>query len=125
MLAGAPAELNVTALRKELVTEPDIEEPENIDAVEAPAEIEETPLDPVATAAAAIDAAAATPAATPKPTPAPRAPRGSSLEKPFIQIGIFSVEANANRDTRTRRPQEELLHQPAKQDTPWLWFGGG
>ena len=103
MLAGAPAELNVTALRKELVTEPDIEEPENIDAVEAPAEIEETPLDPVATAAAAIDAAAATPAATPKPTPAPRAPRGSSLEKPFIQIGIFSVEANANRTAQQMR----------------------
>ncbi|WP_377507011.1 SPOR domain-containing protein [Octadecabacter sp. R77987] len=98
MLAGAPADLNVTALRREeapvapttdAVT--DFAEPSDI----AAAPIEETPLDPIAGAAAAIDAAETTAAAAPAPVaaPAPRAP--SDLEKPFIQIGIFSIEANA------------------------------
>ena len=39
---------------------------------------------------------AASPVA-PAPTPAPAPAPASSLDKPFIQIGIFSVEANANR----------------------------
>lgn len=53
-----------------------------------PAAITETPLDPVEGAAAAIDASEATPvaAATTSATP---------LSKPFVQIGTFSVEANA------------------------------
>lgn len=101
MLAGAPADLNVTALRREeapvaqtseAVT--DFAEPTDIAATP----IEETTLDPIAGAAAAIDAAetAAEVAPTaPAPAPAPRA--ASGLEKPFIQIGIFSIEANATR----------------------------
>ena len=118
LLAGAPAELNVTALRREEVPqEPvqaaapgpdmDLAETENL---AAPTEIEATTLDPIAGAAAAIDAAeaaqtpvAAAPAiadaAIPEPTPAAVAPvpQPSGLEKPFIQIGIFSVEDNASR----------------------------
>lgn len=101
MLAGAPVELNVTALRREaeeLPAEPapsELPETSSLDEAETAAlstgAIEATPLDPIAGAAAAIDAA---------PTPAPKAPVApssqiSSLEKPFIQIGIFSVEANA------------------------------
>ena len=95
MLAGAPAPLNVTALRRE-------EGPAEatpaaaITDFDTPVAIEATPLDPVAEgAAAAIEAAEAAPApvAAPEPAPAP----ASSLAKPFIQIGIFSVEANANR----------------------------
>ena len=50
-------------------------------------------VDPLAGAAAAIAAAEANAAATPAPAPAPV----SSLSRPFIQIGIFSVETNANR----------------------------
>lgn len=76
MLAGAPASLNVTALRKE-------EQP--ADAVAAPAQAAET-------AEAVADAATAAPAA---PTAVAQTPLTSSLSKPYIQIGIFSVESNA------------------------------
>lgn len=103
MLAGAPAQLNVTALRKEEVA---IEAPEVTETVEAPSQVSETSLDPIASAAAAIDAAAPTTAAPtalpPAATPQPR-PTNSSLGKPFLQIGIFSVEANANRTGQQMR----------------------
>ena len=109
MLAGAPVELNVTALRRETVDEsPVIEDLAEVEiAMLEPVtgdsdDISQSTLDPIAGAAAAIDAAtqSATPPATESATPpAPTAPqpaaRPSSLEKPFIQIGIFSVEANA------------------------------
>ena len=100
MLAGAPVELNVTALRRETVDEtPAIEEAAEVEIAtlepvpDGDADISQTTLDPIAGAAAAIESA--TPHA---PTaPAPQAAASiSSLEKPFIQIGIFSVEANAN-----------------------------
>lgn len=102
MLAGAPANLQVTALRREEVA--DAPEATPVADFEAPADISAAPIDatpldapaidPIAAAAAAIDIAeAATP--TPAPTAAP-APVSSSLAKPFIQIGIFSVEDNAN-----------------------------
>lgn len=100
MLAGSPTQLQVTALRREEVAQtPDaqptaeFEAPTNI----AAAPIASTPLDapgtpdPVAVAAAAIDAAEA---AVPAPRPA-ATPTASNLSKPFIQIGIFSIEANA------------------------------
>ncbi|MGB7242624.1 MAG: SPOR domain-containing protein [Sulfitobacter sp.] len=95
ILAGAPAELNVTALRREATAS---DAPAETDAViDTPDEITETALDPIAGAAAAIDAAepaeetAPTPVASAAPAPASR------LAKPFIQVGIFSVEENANR----------------------------
>ena len=105
--AGSPAELNVTALRREEVpVVPEVSAP----ALDAPETIEQETLDPVAAAAAsAINAAeieaasgagvaaAPTPAATPKPAPT------STLKKPFVQIGIFSVEANANRTAEMLR----------------------
>ncbi|MEY8842092.1 SPOR domain-containing protein, partial [Cribrihabitans sp. XS_ASV171] len=82
------------------------EEVEEETAVEAQAaaldsgEIQESSLEPVAGAAAAIDAAEPTTpapvAAAPAAKPAPK-PKASSLDKPYIQIGIFSVEANAER----------------------------
>ncbi|MEO1107779.1 MAG: SPOR domain-containing protein [Pseudomonadota bacterium] len=56
-----------------------------------PEEITATPLDPIEGAAAAIDAAEATPAAA-----AAAAPAASNLTKLYVQIGTFSVEANAN-----------------------------
>lgn len=119
MLAGAPSELNVTALRREEAgPEPQPEDqpgadaalPEAADVSEAAlagsGEITETALDPIAGAAAAIDASApaqAVPAkAEPAAAPAP-APQKSALRKPFIQIGIFSVEANAKRTANMMR----------------------
>lgn len=126
MLAGAPAQLNVTALRREetpvAAAAPEDAQTEDL---AAPSDIEATSLDPVAGAAAAIDAAEAkaaapatpaptptpAPAAAPKPSPAPAAAparRASSLEKPFIQIGIFSVEQNAS-NTATAMRQAGML----------------
>lgn len=121
MLAGAPAELNVTALRKEEVAEaPEGAAPIEADTVAIAGDIEATPLDPIASAAAALDAPApliqpvaqSTPAATgiqpaavaePVKTAAATRPSASSLSKPYIQIGIFSVEANAERTAKQMR----------------------
>lgn len=102
ILAGAPTELNVTALRREEVADPipapaaDAPEPEMALEGIATEEISAQPLDPIATAAAAIEEseAAETAAAAPAPSAAP-AP-ASTLDRPYIQIGIFSVEENAN-----------------------------
>ena len=118
MLAGAPAQLNVTALRREEAATPAPAEA-TTDFAAAPA-VDAASLDPIAGAAAAIAAAEATggttaalpadglapvtttsldpvaetPAAPPPPTPAPAAT--SELNRPYIQLGIFSVEANAD-----------------------------
>lgn len=107
MLAGAPAELNVTALRKEEVAETPAEE---VVAVSAPVGVTETSLDdPIQNAAAALDAPAtgiqpvAAPTATPVAATAPARASASSLAKPYIQIGIFSVEANADRTAKQMR----------------------
>ena len=57
----------------------------------APVEtVSEETLDPIASAGAAIDNAEAQAVA-----PAPQPKSTSSLAKPFVQIGIFSIENNA------------------------------
>lgn len=121
MLAGAPADLNVTALRKEEVAAaPEAGTPIEADTVATPGNIEATSLDPIASAAAALDvpasavqpaaqsASAATsiqPAAQAAPikTATATRPSASKLSKPYIQIGIFSVEANAERTAKQMR----------------------
>jgi cell division septation protein DedD len=93
MIAGAPVQLDVTALRRESVPEePEI--PAQSDKIaDTSGEISESALDPIAGAAAAIDAAEPS---APPPTTAPASkPAKSSLNKPYVQIGIFSVEKNA------------------------------
>ena len=124
MLAGQPASLNVTALRREEVpiTAPDATNP-ILDAAET---VETTTLDPVAAVAgAAIDAAegkAGGPAPQTPPKPLPEtadetadetaadiaadtaeavATTPASGTGSLIQIGIFSVEANARRAVDT------------------------
>lgn len=140
MQAGTPANLNVVALRREEAPVGDLPETDLVPfdnplddgsgGLAAPDSIDATPLDPIAGAAAAIDAAEAnteqapfdtatvTPiepigapldarapdamtASVPLPAPADALPvpaptATSTLEKPFIQIGIFSLEPNAN-----------------------------
>lgn len=109
MLAGAPVTLNVTALRREEAAAPAADPaaapPSDAAATDlAPApEIGVTTLDPVAGAAAAIDAAEAAGVPGTEASPAPLAPApaaapvgASELTRPYIQLGIFSVEANAN-----------------------------
>ncbi|AHD01537.1 SPOR domain-containing protein [Leisingera methylohalidivorans] len=124
MLAGAPAELNVTALRREEVSNeiPAEDQTAELPAAETEAaqvlasaagqEISATPLDPIAGAAAAIDAPApAAPAVSAQSAPAQAEPAAapaakaqkSALDKPYIQIGIFSVEANAKRTANMMR----------------------
>jgi len=75
ILAGQPTNVSVVALRRQSVL---VEKAEN--------QVIEESLDPIQQTAVAAIAAADTP--TPKPKP-------SSLGKPYLQIGIFGVEANA------------------------------
>ncbi|MDA7428850.1 SPOR domain-containing protein [Primorskyibacter aestuariivivens] len=102
LVAGQPTNLNVTALRREQA--PEAAEPAPASSLDAPDGVTETELDPVTeTAAAAIDAApeATTPPPAPKPKPAPKP--ASGLERPYIQIGIFSIEKNARNTAATMR----------------------
>ena len=101
MLAGQPVELNVTALRREEVAEDVAPAPDAI----ASEDVDTEALDPVAAATAALDEtedAVAPPAQTVTSESAP-APSASSLSKPYIQIGIFSVRANADNAAGTMR----------------------
>lgn len=144
MLAGQPVQLNVTALRREEVptgaSEESADAEETVEALPAAGAISETRLDPIASAAAAIETAPARPAsATPSPTPPPArpataptapvqtaaaapAPRASSLDKPYLQIGIFSIEANANRAATAMRNAgmvPEVRQQTSQGKTFW------
>ena len=94
ILAGQPTMLNVTALRRESV-------PEVPAADERPAP-GAAPITEIA--AAAIDEAEGKPAEAP-PQPAPAPASASPLDKPFIQIGIFSVQANADNTATSLRTQ--------------------
>ncbi|WP_238368824.1 SPOR domain-containing protein [Mesobacterium pallidum] len=128
MLAGKPNNLNVTALRREEVEQaPDPAEAETTETVAAPAAIASAaldPVDPAATAAAAIDAApepaAVTPVAAPAPKPA-ATPKASSLDKPYLQIGIFSVEQNAN-DTAESMRQNGMVPTVKKSSSSGKTF---
>lgn len=96
LLAGDPTDLQVTALRREEVAEtpegdPDLEIAGAIGADDFAAE----PLDPIAAVAESAlaegeRAAAAPTAAAPAVTPA-----AGGLTRPYVQIGIFSVQQNA------------------------------
>ncbi len=144
MLAGQPVQLNVTALRREEVPTAASEETDEAqamsEALPAPGAITESRLDPIASAAAAIEAAPVRPAAaTASPTPPPTrpatapgtavqtaaaapAPRASGLDKPYLQIGIFSIEANANRVATAMRNAgmvPEVRQQTSQGKTFW------
>lgn len=87
-LAGDPTMLNVTALRREEVSETAEAAPDTF-APGAAGAITSTPLDgadsTIAAAAAAIEAAPS----------AARTPAAGAPEAAYIQIGIFSVQENA------------------------------
>ncbi|MFY2826009.1 SPOR domain-containing protein [Ruegeria sp. MALMAid1280] len=57
--------------------------------------ITESPLDPIAGAAAAIEAAEPTPASTTAAVATAQQKTPRSLPKPYVQVGTFNVEANA------------------------------
>ncbi|SLN31139.1 cell division protein FtsN [Pseudoruegeria aquimaris] len=131
MLAGQPATLNVTALRKEEVpVEPEATATAELDAPEQIAA--ETLDDPIAAAGAAIaeveeaqttGSAAAATAAAPQaaPAPAPKPKTTPKLDKPYVQIGIFSVEENANRTAEAMR-QHGVIPTIKKQTTKGKTF---
>lgn len=115
MLAGQPAVIDVVALKRVEAPAPAVPTPAAATAPVKPGDkpaappatkggkpIATKPIEPVvATAAAAIDKAAAKasgakPAPTPEPVATPATP-GDALKRPFVQIGIFSVEANAKK----------------------------
>ncbi len=127
VLAGQPSNLDVVALRREEAAEPELTDPANdplalgsgpdTGPVPAAPDVISGTLDPViGGATAAIATAAVTPtkpkaAAKPvaKPAAASGAPAPSSkLGKPYIQIGIFSVEANA-KNTATAMRQSGMV----------------
>lgn len=121
LLAGQPQQLTVTALRREVVEAPaPVALPDA-----APIETETLDGDPIAAAAAAIDEAEGAPVITPAAAaPAPAAPPApaSTLEKPFIQIGIFSIEANANNTGASLRNAgiiPTILRQESQGKTFW------
>ena len=171
ILAGKPATLNVTALRREtapvataVAAEPAKTTTAAVKPAEKPtektsAEMVETGVDTVDTvetatakpkkkglfsflrpkdkiagaaaettpikestlgeiASAAIDNAESEQAATPAPTPAVKpAKPASGLEKPFIQIGIFSVEDNANNTATSLKTKGILPIVKAQQSS--------
>lgn len=106
MLAGQTARLNVTALRRQTVAPPP--EPAVASPV-AGGEISQETLETTAEEAiAAAEASAGT--AQPRPQPASASPApaaaaaaASTLDKPFVQIGIFSVEQNATNTAASLR----------------------
>lgn len=124
MLAGQPINLNVTALRRESVTEEPPAEALVAASLDGPSDVSETALDPIASAASAIEdapdtapaatgpiqrasakpadvaAAAAIPAAAKATAPAAKK---SSLKKPYVQVGIFSIETNAKNTAAAMR----------------------
>jgi len=116
MLAGAPVALNVTALRRQVIpVAPEVSAPlvdtvETPETVQTPETIAAAPLDATTSepaesidsvasiAASAIEAAVASTNnddATDVVAVAAPAVQRSSLEKPYVQIGIFAIESNA------------------------------
>jgi cell division septation protein DedD len=152
LLAGAPGSISVTALRREEAEEetpaaPILDSAETLDAPTAGAGaidaggVETKPLDApaakapapgkkatetAAIAGAAIDAAA--PAAKKAPEAAPAKPAAPAGVGRPIQIGIFSVEANAKRAVDTLAKSgvtAEIRKETAKGKTFWSVIARG
>lgn len=120
MVAGQPSNLNVTALRRQAAPEPapapaqpgQLDAPSQITAqpLDGPGAPETSPAKATDIAAAALDAPTTAPPARPAPSAAPAAAPAqasasapSGLAKPFLQIGIFSIEQNAKNTAATMR----------------------
>lgn len=117
VLAGQPTNLDVVALRREETADPAATSGADlVAAVPDTLDVEAAPLDPViAGANKALETAslALKPSATPLPTAKPAAatapkPKTANLSKPFVQIGIFSVQQNA-KNTATAMRQAGMV----------------
>ena len=131
ILAGQPAQLNVTALRREEVPveTPDATRP-ILDAAET---VETASLDAPAAAAAALDRVETqSPSTPPAPTVAPAAPKPAATTpaasgRNLVQIGIFSIEANAKRaaDSVTKAGiAANILRESSQGKTFWRVTAG-
>lgn len=118
VIAGQPTNLDVVALRREAVPsgrEIDVAVPvpgtDDADAAQAADDAV------IAGASAAIETAALDPADDPAadPAPAPAPAAATALDKPFIQIGIFSIEQNA-RNSATAMQQAGMLPTVKEHD---------
>ncbi|MFN4159675.1 MAG: SPOR domain-containing protein [Gemmobacter sp.] len=140
ILAGQPVKLSVTALRREEVADtpaPDAAKP-ILDAAEtvetttlasvagaaiARAETVTAPTTPVIAAPPPAAAAKATPASAPKPA----APKAPAAGRSLVQIGIFSVEANAKRAAATLEKAAvptRILQEQSQGKTFWRVVAG-
>jgi len=141
MLAGAPAKLNVTALRREEVVDPADAEA----LLGSGGAIAETTVDPIAESAAAAIAAAPEPepasgdlsAAAPEVRPAAEpaakpvakaaAQPAAAGVKPFLQVGIFSVETNAEGTARSLEAAgltAQVIREESQGKTYWRVIAG-
>lgn len=102
MLAGQPAKLNVTALRRETVADPSALAPAPAEGalVGAQTEISATALSPAIAETSAESEPTQVAAAAPVAAPTQAA---QGLSKPYIQLGIFSVEQNAKNTAEAMR----------------------
>lgn len=125
MLAGKPARINITALRREAVPEDAPVEPdaETGALAAAPAVAATTLDDPILAASAALDAAEGKPVAAAAAKPArPASSSAGGLDKPFVQIGIFSVQGNANNTSEAlRRAGVVPTVKPGKMNGKDFW----
>ncbi len=111
LIAGSPQQLNVTALRREQAPADDAATAGDAAAQDiAPApEVVASDLGPEAGAAIEAAEAAETAKAAAPAAPAPRPERAAaSFAKPYVQVGIFSVEENA-RNTATALRQAGMV----------------
>lgn len=129
MLAGQPVSLSVVALRREAVPEPvaAAADPAAETPPGAPETITATPLAGAAAPDAKTPAKATAPAAAAAPpVAAAAAPKGGS-GRAFVQIGIFSVEANAKRaadQIRAAGPAAEVRKEESQGKTFWRVVAG-
>jgi rare lipoprotein A len=134
ILAGQPTPVEVTALRRESVPDPTAVASAPMSDAPPPAGGTAAPVgtiaattldggtpaaDPVtAAASAAIDRASPSAAAAPRAAPSAAA---GSLSKPFVQIGIFSIEDNA-RNTATALRGAGILPTVLEQESAGKTF---
>lgn len=128
LLAGQPTPLSVTALRREEA--PEVTAPEAVAAptTTAPRVADSAPAAEVAAADGAISTRPIDAAAAPATAAAPAAPAGGSgPDRPYVQVGIFSVEANANRAAgmiRDAGHSAEVKRETSRGSTIWRVLAG-
>lgn len=140
ILAGAPTQVKVTALRRETVQVSVPEEPVEATPTDGPEKVEATAL---AAIDAATDAAPATNAKTAADTAAKAAPpagakpaaetktataaAATSLSAPYIQVGFYSIEANAksaSADLKKLGIASSIAPTTVKGNTFWRVLAG-